>query len=311
MPARPTGLGKSQGNVNYFTGKDSSKWRRNVATYRQIGLGEIYPDIELVLEAHGNNVEKLLYLTGYTWSSDFPVTDGAYDENCGDKIFIATLTNDLGTLTVSTCLGGVGGMNSAFDLTLDSAGNIYITGYTDASGFPATSGAYDESFNGGSDVFVAKLSNNLSTLKASTFIGGKNSDHSAAMALDSNGNVHVVGYTTSYNFPVTNEAYEQHDVCYDAFITRMSNDLSTLDASTLLGGSHHDYAYTLALDSEGNIYLAGRTESSDFPVISGAYDESYNAYDVFIAKLELTSSSLTGQFPWMMFIPIIINNTER
>ncbi|MGC8767656.1 MAG: SBBP repeat-containing protein, partial [Brevinematia bacterium] len=176
--------------------------------------------------------------------------------------------------------------------------NVYVAGRTYSTDFPTTSRAYDTSFNGGgSDAFISKFDANLSSLLASTFLGGSDNDAARAIAIDSSGNVYVAGDTDSKNFPTTSRAYDTsfNSVLYsDAFISKFDANLSSLLASTFLGGSYWDEAHTLAIDSSGNVYVAGRTESTDFPTTPGAYDTSYNGMyvDAFISKFDANLSSL-------------------
>ena len=201
-------------------------------------------------------------------------------------------------LAASTFLGGPGGISGedrATALKVDGQGNILVAGRTDSSNFPTTAGAYDATYNGGpSDAFVAKLSSDLGTLQAATFLGGSSWDIATALAVDGQGNVVVAGWTESADFPTTVGAY---DATYnggpsDAFVAKLSSDLTTLQAATFLGGSDDDKATALAIDGQGNVVVAGETYSSDFPTTAGAYDATYNGglYDAFVAKL---SSDLT------------------
>jgi hypothetical protein len=109
-------------------------------------------------------------------------------------------------LAASTFLGGPGGISGedqATALKVDGQGNILVAGWTDSSNFPTTAGAYDDTLDGYRDVFVAKLSSDLGTLQAATFLGGSNDDSATALALDGQGNVVVAGETRSTNFPTT------------------------------------------------------------------------------------------------------------
>ncbi len=229
-----------------------------------------------------------LYVTGYTYSSDFPTTSGAYDENGNGSYtaFISKLDGDLATLVSSTRLGG-GGQDYGFSLSLDQIGNVYVAGCTESTDFPTTSGAYDEYNNGNHDAFVSKLDSSLTTLLASTFLGGNEYDQGNSLVLAPDGSVYVAGATSSSDFPSTNLAYSGslNGAGSDIFVSRLDGDLNNLLASTFLGGSLHDYGHFLALNADGDVYVTGRTSSSDFPCSSDAYDDSHGwEYDAFASK---------------------------
>ncbi len=238
----------------------------------------------LALDRAGN-----VYLTGYTGSMDFPTTPGAYDRtfNGSWDVFISKLDGSLTTLLASTLLGG-SSQESGHSLALDSAGNVYLTGETYFSDFPTTPGAYNRTFNGSCDVFVSKLDSSLTTLLASTLLGGSSMDWGSSLALDSAGNVYLTGGTVR-GFPTTPGAYDRtyKGGEHIAFISKLDRSLSTLSASTLLGGSSQDMGLSLALDSSGNVYITGYTSSADFPTTSGAYDRTLYGYSMaFISNLD-------------------------
>jgi hypothetical protein len=248
-----------------------------------------------------------VYVTGWTRSSDFPTTLGAYDEsyNGGDHdAFVSKLDSSLSTLIASTYLGG----GSSSDLTLDETGNVYVIGSA-AFGFPTTTGAYDESYNGGySDVFVSKLDSSLSTLIASTYLGGADSDTVYSLALDGSSNVYVTGRTRSSDFSTTPGAYREYcGAVYSVFVSKLDSSLRALLASTVVGGRDVEWGNAITLDGSGNVYVtgySGRTcppdcslKPYDFPTTPGAYDESFNGeYDAFVLKLD-TCLSLNDTYP--------------
>jgi hypothetical protein len=242
----------------------------------------------LAIDSSGN-----VFVAGYTEESDFPTTPGAYDRSFiyWDG-FVSKFNNTLTTLMASTFIGG-SDYDSAGALALDSSGNVFVAGDTLSSDFPTTSGAYDRSFNN-YDGFVSKFNNTLTTLLASTFIGGSDYEYTNALAIDSSGNVFIAGYTSSSDFPTTSGAYDRSFNNDDGFVSKFNNTLTTLLASTFIGGSDYDSAGALALDSSGNVFVAGYTFSSDFPTTLGAYDRSFNGVDVdvFLSKLNSTLTTL-------------------
>lgn len=194
-------------------------------------------------------------------------------------------------LLASSFLGGSDNDFGSY-IAADKSGNIYIAGETSSPDFPVTNGAYSASHSAGySDVFVSKLSADLTTLLASTYLGGSDSDGATSIAIDRFGDVYVCGYALSPDFPVTSGAYSIVSRGTDAFISKLSGDLTTLIASTYLGGSGDDYAYSVSV-IQNDIYIAGETRSLDFPVTNGAYAAAYGGgfSDAFISRL---SSDLT------------------
>jgi hypothetical protein len=176
------------------------------------------------------------------------------------------------------------------------------------NGFATTDGAYDESFNDGNyDGHVSKFSNDLTSLSASTYLGGSgHNDTPYALAIDSSDNVFVTGRADSGGLPTTSGAYDESygGSTYDVFVSKFSNDLTSLSASTYLGSSGVDQGWAIAVDSSDNVFVSGDTRSTDFPTTSGAYDESQNGIsDAFVSKfssnlnLDVTSPTVTNRIP--------------
>ncbi len=164
-----------------------------------------------------------------------------------------------------------------------------MTGSTGSSNFPTTTGASDRSYTGSySDAFVVKLNPTGSRLAYATYLGGNDNDSGYGIAMDDAGNAYVTGDTQSANFPTTTGAFDTSlNGYYDAFVVRLNPTGSGLAYATFLGGASGDYGTAIAVDGAGSsAYVAGWTQSSDFPTTPGAFDTSYNGGDdAFVAKL--------------------------
>jgi hypothetical protein len=238
------------------------------------------------------------YITGYTSSTDFPTTPGAFDisYHASSDVFVSKLNATGTALVYSTYLGG-GNNEESRSIALDNSGNAYITGYTSSTDFPTTPGAFNTSSGG---VFVSKLNASGTALIYSTYLGGGSG---YGIALDGSGNAYITGYTSSTDFPTTPGAfdtlYNGGFYGYDAFVSKLNASGTALVYSTYLGGGDDDYAQGIAIDSSGNAYLTGETKSSDFPTTPGAFDISFNggsswAYnsDAFVTKLNASGTAL-------------------
>ena len=235
-------------------------------------------------------------VTGRTDSSDFPTTPGAFDTryNGGDDAFVVRMNADGSALDYSTFLGGSGN-DYIFALTLDAVGRAIVTGETSSSDLPTTPGAFDTGYNGERDAFVVWLNAAGSAIDYGTFLGGSRLDNAWALALDAAGRVTVTGGTASSNFPTTPGAFDTslNGGSYDAFVVRLNAAGSTLDYSTLLGGSYSEAGYALALDAAGRAVVTGECSSSNFPTTPGAFDTSHNGlYDAFVVRLNAAGSAL-------------------
>ena len=172
---------------------------------------------------------------------------------------------------------------------VDAAGDAYVTGRTFSSDFPTSVGALDTSQNGSDDAFVTKLNPAGSALLYSTFLGGSGEDEGLGIALDAAGDAYVTGFAASSDFPTSVGALDtSQNGSDDAFVTKLNPAGSTLLYSTFLGGSGDDVGFGIAVDAAGDVYVTGRTDSSDFPTSVGAFDTSWNgSFDAFVTKLGL------------------------
>ncbi|MBM4047789.1 MAG: hypothetical protein FJ279_22015, partial [Planctomycetes bacterium] len=197
-------------------------------------------------------------------------------------------------LTWSTFLGGTLD-DKGFDVDTDGAGNVYVTGFTESPDFPITGGGNPD-FKGEADVFVSKFSPS-GALLWSTFLGGEDRDEGQGLAADKDGNVFLTGYTRSSDFPVLAGWDTSHNGRIDAFVTRLSAT-GAIQWSTFLGGSADEGTFTsplpalarLTADQSGNLYVAGFTESANFPAYSG-WDIVHNGgADAYVAKFNSEGS---------------------
>lgn len=249
-----------------------------------------------------------IYVSGETNSTDFPVTANAYDQALdGDfDAFTLRLTGDLSTLVASTYLGGSQREQRCHG-RLDGQGNLFVTGHTNSSDFPMTANVYDDSFNGGTpvfnegvDYFIARLDADLSALEASTYLGGTGCEILRCMTVDTDGSVFVSGLTTSADYPTTAGAYDSvfHGGSThggDTLISRLDNDLTTLLGSTYLGSSADDWAICLLADGAGSVYLTGDAFAGDFPTTPGAYDRTFHGGmygDIILVRMDTEMTTL-------------------
>ena len=233
------------------------------------------------------------YVTGFTTSSDFPTTPGAFDvsfEGSGTSDAFVSKLNATGTsFDYSTYLAGA---SQGVSITVDSAGAAYVMGQT--FDFPTTPGAFDTTANGGVDVFVVKLTTDGTGLEYSTYLGGMSDDLGFGIAVDAAGSAYVTGNTFSTNFPTTLGSFDTTaNGGLDVFIVKLNANGTDLEYSTYLGGTNSDRGFAIALDAVGSAYVTGDTSSSNFPTTPGAFDTtSFGDGDVFVIKLNTTGTGL-------------------
>ncbi len=187
------------------------------------------------------------------------------------------------TISYSTYLGGTG-MGSVTGVAVDTAGNLYVTGWTEALNFPIV-GAVQVSSGGGVDAFVVKLNAAGTSIIYATYIGGNSDDRAAAIAVDAAGEAYVTGSTASSNFPKVSSLRSTLGGGRDAFVLKLNAVGNTMLFSTLLGGASNDWGTAIAVDASGNAYIAGDTLSTDFPISSPAQAANGGLQDAFVTKL--------------------------
>ena len=235
-----------------------------------------------------------LWMVGTSDSTNFtPV--GAYPSvsSADYDAFVARL-NAGGTALIYINFFGGSAYDFGTSIALAAGSVYYITGSTGSADLPTTAGAYDRTFNGVGDLFLAKFALLASGLVYCTYLGGGENEWAAGLALGDDGAAYVAGGTYSSNYPTTAAAYDRtFGGMGDAFIIKLNASGSALIYSTFLGGADFDGAIALAADSAGRAYVAGVTLSSDFPTTAGAYDRTLGGYtDLFVAKLSADGGTL-------------------
>jgi hypothetical protein len=239
------------------------------------------------------------YVTGTTTSRDFPTRHAEQSSLLGSRNAFVFKLNALGDmLEFSTFLGG-SGADTAYGIAVDAAGNSYIVGDTTSLNFPAS--GYQGVNRGSQDAFVAKLSSSGQQLLFSTYLGGGGADHAGAIAVDSGGTVYVTGYTWSSNFPTENPYQSGIAGPCNAYVARLSATGNALLFSTYLGGSGCTMAYpetgqAIAVDAQGNAYVAGVTSSSDFPILNAVQPQLQGSTDAFVAKFNSAGALLFSTY---------------
>ena len=234
------------------------------------------------------------YTMGWTRSSNFPTTAEAFDtsHNGGEDAFAVKLNADGNALVYSTYFGG-SDSDRGEGIAVDNAGNAYTMGWTRSSNFPTTAEAFDTSHNGYEDAFAVKLNADGSALVYSTYLGGSRGDYGYGIAVDNAGNAYVTGRTDSTDFPTASPLQGSHGGGdYDAFVAKLNADGSALVYSTYLGGSNYDCGYGIAVDSEGNAYVTGYTQSADFPTANPLQGSRGGEYDAFVMKIGIGIESI-------------------
>jgi hypothetical protein len=250
-----------------------------------LGGSNLDEPTSLALDSAGN-----AYTTGFTFSSDYPTTPNAFQASNHSpgawNAFVSKLNSTGSGLAYSTYLGGSGELGSTIDglyvtmgIAVDKAGDAYVSGFAHSFDFPVTLGAYQTANlayeNGGTNLTISKLNPGGTGLLYSTYLGGSSypGDFSAGMVVDSTGNAYVTGFTYSADFPTPAGAYRTSKLAAleTAFVSKVNSTGTGLAYSTFLGGSASESGYGLALDGSGDLYVTGRTASSDFPVTGNAY----------------------------------------
>jgi hypothetical protein len=303
------------GNSDAFVSKlDPSGSKLLFSSY--LGGSDIDYGLALAIDPSGN-----VFVTGSTQSTDFPTVKPVQSGNAGNgDAFVAEIDTNLPQtqqLVYSTYLGG-SSADSGQGIVVDSGDNAYVTGFTFSTNFPVYN-AFQTANAGSVDAFIAVVSPGGGSLEFSTYLGGSGDDRAWAITLDSSDNIYIAGstytactpattITTLCNpistFPTTPGAYQTFTTKQApgypvAFVAQMNHFGTSLLYATLLGGSYSDVASGIAVDSAGDAYVTGYTESSDFPT-ANAIQASYiggscganPCQDAFVTELNPQGTSL-------------------
>ena len=234
-----------------------------------------------------------IYVTGATSSSDFP-TNGTTQPFAGGfhDAFVLKLTTGSTNLIYSSYLGGFGD-DYGFGVAVDSAGSAVVVGLTGSPNFPITTDAFQTNFAGGQyDVFVTKFSPDGAAMLFSTYLGGSGDDETRRVVLDDLDQVCLAGLTTSLNFPTRNALYPTKSGLTDAFVVKLDRSGTNLIFSTYLGGALNDEAWGIAVDTNRNLYVIGRTSSADFPVVNPYQSILRGLGNVFVSRINASGTAL-------------------
>jgi hypothetical protein len=248
--------------------------------------------------AHAMTIDSAgnAYITGRTTSANFPTVNaiqGAYSGGPNADAFVTKLNAAGSALVYSTYLGGTG-FEAGFSIAVDSSGNAYLTGQVNGAGFP-TVNPIQATFGGGApdgDAFVTKINSAGTAFVYSTYLGGSDNDIGFEIAVDSSGSAHVAGSTFSTNLPTANAFQSTLKGTSDGFVTKLNVAGTAFVYSTYLGGTNGDSVNGVAIGTNGNAYIAGGTTSADFPTVNPTQGASGGTTDAFVAQFNAAGSAL-------------------
>ncbi len=264
------------------------------------------------------DLEGNIYTGCISFSAGYPTTDGAYQETFGGggTDFGISKLNPEGTDLIWASYVGGNDAENPHSMVANNLQELYVYGSTSSSNFPNVAGCYDTSFNGVADIVIVKFSADGTELLGATFMGGTATDgrnqspvnygdtYRGEIIMDNNQEPLVSSFSSSDDFPVTNNAYQSTNQggegSQDVVAFRLNSDLTNLEVSTYLGSSENDTGYAVRQATNGNIYVAGMAGDDDFPVTAGAYQTNFlgdvDAWDVemdgFVACFNSNLSSL-------------------
>ncbi|MDI1356190.1 MAG: gliding motility-associated C-terminal domain-containing protein [bacterium] len=250
-----------------------------------------------------------IYSGGRCFGTGYPAGVGAFQTTFGGGVDIAiSKLNPTGTsLIYATYLGG-NNQDFPHSLFVDTNNQLFVFGSSTSTNYPTSSGCFDNSNNGVSDIIISKLNPSGSTLLGSTYVGGNANDginvaaaynygdtYRGEVIVDAQGDPFFVSTTASSDFPVTAGAYDgSYNGGQDAVVFKMNANLTAMSWATFLGGTMIDAGCSIRVNSNGEVYVVGLTQGSGFPTSSGALHTTYmgSSYDGFVSRFSSTGASL-------------------
>ncbi|HWE49870.1 MAG TPA: SBBP repeat-containing protein, partial [Bryobacteraceae bacterium] len=282
--ARADGVDELPSKTNYLIGSDPAKWRRGVPTYARIQYHDLYPGVDLIYHGERGQLEYDLALA--PGASSLPIrmkfdgTSRIAIDRSGDLILKA------------------GGQEIRFRKPV--AYQIADGGHIPVAARFVRKGRHDVGFEIGDYDHSRSLVIDPQ-LSYSSYLGGSASDEGEKLAVDTNGNAYIVGFTSSTNFPVVAPFQSVNKGTTSIVISKLNPEAAgaaSLVYSTYLGGSGANIGRAIAVDSVGQVYIAGDTNAPNFPVTPGAFQAACKlqagvcSTDVFAARLDATGSTL-------------------
>jgi hypothetical protein len=277
LPSPPiAGVGRLPGSVNHIIGSDPGRWRTNIPTYAGVRYEDLYRGIDLVFHGSGGRFEY-----------DFIVAPGA-DHRAITLAFPGAEDVEidaLGNLVLRVAGGEIRHLKPV--IYQEVAGTRH-----EVTGSYVVTGRDRVAFEVGPHDGTRRLV--IDPVIYSTFLGGEGMDAGLSIAADEAGNAYVTGFTSSAAFPATPGAVQTtKGAGIDAFVTKLDSTGSSVVYSTYIGGGSDEWGSGIVLDSSGNAYVTGRTDSTNFPTTPGAFDRSFGGgVDAFALKLNATGSAL-------------------
>jgi hypothetical protein len=238
-----------------------------------------------------------VYITGFTYNSTGMATVGAYQTSGGSISAFAAKFNSAGSSLVwGTYFGETGSSGTTYgnSIAIDTKDEVYITGGTSSTTDIATTGAYQTTYGGGADAFVAEFSPDGASLVFGTYYGGPGYDYGYAISLDATDDIYITGYTTSVSGIATTGAYQTTlGGSQSAFAAKFNPTGLTLLWGTYYGGPGATYGYGIAIDAGENVFITGQTSATSGIATAGAYQAAYSGSgDTFLAMFPSNGSAL-------------------